>query len=197
MLPPPPPDAAPTPTKGTATDYNKIYAVRVVTWFCTLVMFSVAASIDNYNNYEGWKFVLAIGVIAWVYLTLLVGNFIGSNYAHHEIMPVDMVEQKFCKPVDAAMLFFVYTATICASVESSECKSVTGYDPGCSKFAASATFSWFASFGFLATMVVRDPAAFMKLVKGGASDNYDDIDAPSSILPPTGTSKPEQKVVDL
>lgn len=53
------------------------------------------------------------------------------------------------------------------------------------------------SFGFLATMVVRDPAAFMKLVKGGASDNYDDIDAPNSILPPTGTSKPEQKVVDL
>ena len=49
---------------------------------------------ENYNTLDALKITIAIGVIAWVYLTVLLANFIGANYAHHEIMPVDMVESK-------------------------------------------------------------------------------------------------------
>ena len=90
----------------------------------------------------------------------------------------------------------MYTATICASVESSQCVTyATG--PSCSKFGAAATFAWFTSFGMVGTMALRDPKAFESILRGAKSDSYDDIDRPQSIIPPTGTQGGQQKVVDL
>ena len=103
---------------------------------------------------------------------------------------------QFCRPIGAGLLFFMYTATICASVESSQCVSYTG-GPSCSKFGAAATFAWFTSFGIVGTMFLHDPQAFISILKGAKSDHYDDIDKAPSIIPPTGTQGGQQKVVDL
>ena len=95
MLPPPPPDASAPPAGSSMTsNLDKMYAARALTWFCALITFAVTSSIENYNLFDALKFTIAIGVILWVYLTVLLANYVGANYAHHEIMPVDMVESK-------------------------------------------------------------------------------------------------------
>ena len=145
-----------------------------------------------------------MGVLVWLYNTILLANYIGANYAHHEIMPVDMVESRFAKPIDFFLLFMFYTATICISEDSSTTCKYTSENP-CSKLSAGATFGWFASIAILLTIFYREPEAFKRLVKGMKNESYNDIDGPTvtgptgSIggAPAQGTGQPQQKIVDL
>jgi hypothetical protein len=119
-----------------------------------------------------------MGVIVWVYQMLLLLNYVGSTYAHREIAPVDLVESKYAKLADFFLIFLFYTSTICMSTDSSECIFSGQSDPNgtCSKMHAAACFSWFAFFGLLGVVYLRDPESFKKLVMGSKSDHYDDID---------------------
>jgi len=147
--------------------------------------FSVTASIDNYSASDALKFVISMGVINWLYQSVLLGNYAGATFAHHEIMPVDMVENKYAKLGDIFMMFMFYTSTICASVDSSECifSGVSDYHGSCSKLHAAACFSWFGFFGIIGGVFLRDPETFKKLVVGVKSDHYDDIDGASAGAP--------------
>ena len=144
------------------------------------------------------QFAITMGVFLWLYNMVLLANYVGANYAHREIMPVDMVESKYAKPIDIFLLFMFYTATICISEDSSTyCKAIS--DSTCSKLSAGATFGWFGSFGIVGSIFLREPAAFTRLVKGLKDESYADIVGPTGSIS-TGAAPTEQapqKVVDL
>ncbi|GMH57577.1 hypothetical protein TrRE_jg7301, partial [Triparma retinervis] len=149
-------------------------------------------------------FAITMGVFVWLYNMILLANYVGANYAHHEIMPVDMVESRYAKPIDFFLLFMFYTATICISEDSSTTCKITSSSP-CGKLSAGATFGWFGSLAILATVIFREPEAFKRLAKGMKSESYNDIDGPT-VAGPTGTiggnaqpgeGQAQQKVVDL
>ena len=213
MLPPPPPSVE---APKSPVNYKKIFIVRCIIWFCSLVVFSVTASANA--GTDGTKFATAMGVLVWLFNMAVVGNFISANFLQREIMPVSMIENKFGKPADALLLFLFYTSTVCLSEDSTTyCalesaldtadksdEGLGGHFSGCSKLQAAAVFAWFTSIGMMVTIFLRDPESFKNLVSMGSKDSYDDIDAPRASPKDFDTTnsgdtggEPQQKVVDL
>ena len=183
---------SPSFSSSSSTNLNALYISRGAVWFFALVAFSIAASIDlNGFKSDSLNFIITIGVIVWLYQMVLCGNFLAATYANHEIAPIDMLEHKVARLGDLAMLFFVYTATICASDDSSKCSLDTEM---CHKYHATAVFMWFSTFGVIANIYLRDPETFKALVKGKGAGHYDDIDDRHSTA---GNQAPSQKTVDL
>jgi len=102
---------------------QKLMIARSATCLFSLIAFSVTASITNYSAYDAMKFTIAMGVIVWLYTGFILFNYISSSKFAFELMPQGMIEKRFAKVGDWVLLFLNYTATICISVESSQCIS--------------------------------------------------------------------------
>ena len=177
---------------GSSGNHHALMIVRGCTWVFALIAFSVTASIENYASMDALNFVIAMGVIDWVYSMVIVGNYLASKYANLELMPIDMIENKFAGPMDLLLLFLTYTATICASVESTQFTTCGDISDVCAKMHTSAFFMWFTTFTIMATIYIRDPEAVKRMIKGLGSERYQDIDSQGM-----GGGATPKKTVDL
>jgi len=175
---------------------QKLMIARGLTCLFSLISFSVTASVNNYSSYDALKFTVAMGVIVWLYTGFIVFNFIMANFFSFEVMPNGMIEKKFARVGDWLLLFLNYTATICVSVDSSQC--LDGFNMSCGAQAAAATFMWFTSFMLLVTIYIRTPEYFHSLLSPPDNSQYDDIDANASIPESsTNSATGENRRIDL